>query len=209
MCTINDSHVMYGSWDMECSGQNFFSLLTVFCSFTKKKKSKKLKILKKWKNRLKISSLYTNVSKVMIICYTVPVILCVTDVILIFYFELFLPFHPPNNPKNQKFRKMKRKQLDISSIYTCVPKINIIWCTVPKIWCVTDRRTDRRTNGRTDRRTHGQKKWHIEVGTPPKMSSVFNDVFLTWSSSKIWFFFHKSAGFSIVINKSPKNAIPW
>ena len=109
MCTINDSHMMYGSWDMECSGQNFFSLLTVFCSFTKKKKNNpKIKILKKWKNRLKISSLYTNVSKVMIICYTVPVMRCVTDVILIFHFGLFLPFHPPNNPKNKKFRKMKK-----------------------------------------------------------------------------------------------------
>ena len=23
MCTLNDSHMMYGSWDMECNGQNF------------------------------------------------------------------------------------------------------------------------------------------------------------------------------------------
>ena len=47
-CTINDKHVMYGSWDMECNGQNFFVIL-----------------------------------------------------------EPFLPFYPPNNPKNQNFKKVK------------------------------------------------------------------------------------------------------
>ena len=32
----------------------------------------------------------------------------------------------------------------------------ITLCTVPETWCAKDRRTD------------GQKKWHIEVGAPPK-----------------------------------------
>ena len=26
--------------------------------------------------------------------------------------------------------------------YTCVPKIMIRWCTVPEIWCATDRQND-------------------------------------------------------------------
>ena len=34
MCTINDSHMMNGSWNMECNGQNFLSFWTVFCPFT-------------------------------------------------------------------------------------------------------------------------------------------------------------------------------
>ena len=34
MCTINDSHMMYGSWDTECNGQNFLSFWTIFCPFT-------------------------------------------------------------------------------------------------------------------------------------------------------------------------------
>ena len=25
MCTLKDNHMMYGSWDMECDGQNFLS----------------------------------------------------------------------------------------------------------------------------------------------------------------------------------------
>ena len=28
MCTINDNHILYGSWDTKCDGQNFFSFLT-------------------------------------------------------------------------------------------------------------------------------------------------------------------------------------
>ena len=45
---------------------------------------------------------------------------------------------------------------EISSFYICVPKIMIKWCMAPEIWCTTDRQMD------------GQKKWHIEVGAPPK-----------------------------------------
>ena len=31
------------------------------------------------------------------------------------HFELFLPFYPPNDPKNQNFEKMKKKWLEIIS----------------------------------------------------------------------------------------------
>ena len=34
MCTINDDHMMYGSWDMKPDKQNFLSFWTVFCIFT-------------------------------------------------------------------------------------------------------------------------------------------------------------------------------
>ena len=37
-----------------------------------------------------------SVPKIMIICYNVPEIWHVTDVIFIFHFELFLPFYIPN-----------------------------------------------------------------------------------------------------------------
>ena len=36
-CTINDNHIMYGSWDMEDERHNFIYFLsfwTIFCSFT-------------------------------------------------------------------------------------------------------------------------------------------------------------------------------
>ena len=34
MRTINDNHMMYGSWDMELDRQIFLSFWTIFCSFT-------------------------------------------------------------------------------------------------------------------------------------------------------------------------------
>ena len=41
----------------------------------------------------------------MIICYTVPEIWHVTDVIVIFHFGLFFALLPPNSPKNENFKK--------------------------------------------------------------------------------------------------------
>ena len=55
--TINDNHMMYGSWDMECNRHNFLSFWTVFCPFTPLW-TKKIKILKNWKKHLKILSFY-------------------------------------------------------------------------------------------------------------------------------------------------------
>ena len=55
-----------------------------------------------------------------------------------------------------------KKCLEIS-FYTCALKIIIRWCLVCEIRCVTDgaRWMDR------------QKKWNIQVGTPPKNSDVY------------------------------------
>ena len=50
----------------------------------------------------------------------------------------FLPFYPPKKLKNLNFEKLKNL-LEISSFYTYVPKITIIWCTVPEIRTEIDR----------------------------------------------------------------------
>ena len=59
------------------------------------------------------------------------------DVIVIFHLDYFLSFYPPNSSKNENFKEMY-KTLGMSSFYTSVPKIMIMWYTVPKILCVTD-----------------------------------------------------------------------
>ena len=79
MCTINENHMMYGYWDMECDRMNFLSFWTIFCPVTPLK-TRKIKILKKRKKRHWISSFYTNVPEIMIICCTFPEIWHVTDV---------------------------------------------------------------------------------------------------------------------------------
>ena len=55
----------------------------------------------------------------MIIGYTVPEIWCVPDVIVIFNFELFLPFHPLNSSKNENIKKMKKTPGDIIILHMC------------------------------------------------------------------------------------------
>ena len=102
------------------------------------------------KKSLEISSFYTIVPKIMIICFIVPEIWRVTDVIVIFHFGLFFTLLPPLTAQKIKISKKLKKTLEISSFYTCVPKIMIRWCTVPEIWCATGGQTD------------GRKKWHIE-----------------------------------------------
>ena len=98
MCTINQDHMMYGSYDMKFNRQNFFVFLGNFLSFYSLT-SWKMKIPKR-KKTLGISSFYTSVQKIMIIHYTVPEIWRMTDVIVIFILGYTFPFYPPNNPKN-------------------------------------------------------------------------------------------------------------
>ena len=76
--------------------------------------ARKMKIQKKKRKKsLEISSFYTCVPKLMIICYTIPEIWCVTDVIVVFHFGLLFSLLPRNSPKNQNFKNMKKMPGDI------------------------------------------------------------------------------------------------
>ena len=136
MCTINQDHMMYGSWDMKCNRQNFFVILGHFLPFYPPLTAQKMKI-SKMKKHLEISSFYTSVLKIMIIGYTVPEIWNVTDVIAIFILSYTIPFCPPTAQK-LKISKQWKKDLQISSFYTLVPKIIIICYTISEIWHVSD-----------------------------------------------------------------------
>ena len=99
ICTINGIHMMYGCWDIKCDKQNFLSFWTIFCPFNTLT-TWKIKISKKWKKHLEIS-FYTSVPKIMVICYTVPEIWCMTNVIVIFHFGLFFALLPPQSKKSK------------------------------------------------------------------------------------------------------------
>ena len=68
ICTINDNHMMYDSWDMEHDRQKFLSFWTLFCPFTPLT-TQKIKILKNCTKYVEISSFYTCVPKITIIWY--------------------------------------------------------------------------------------------------------------------------------------------
>ena len=50
MCTINEGHMMYASWNIRHNRQNFFSFWNIFCCFTHLR-TWKIKVLKKWKKK--------------------------------------------------------------------------------------------------------------------------------------------------------------
>ena len=60
---------------------------------------------KNLKKHLEISSFYTSVPKIMIICYTILKIWCVKDVIVVFHSGHFFTLLPPQQPKKWKFQK--------------------------------------------------------------------------------------------------------
>ena len=83
-------------------------------------KTAAIKILKKWKVFLKISSFYTCALKFKIMWCTVLEIRSETDMIL-FILGHFLPFNPTNNPQNQNFEKNEKKRQEILTFYKFLP----------------------------------------------------------------------------------------
>ena len=93
-CTNNYDKLKYDSWDVVCDRCNYFLFSAIFCTFTPLE-AQKIKILKKWKKYLAMSSFYKCVPQIMIRWCTVPEIWCATDVIVISHFELFFALLPP------------------------------------------------------------------------------------------------------------------
>ena len=137
--------MMYGSWDMEHDGHNFLSFWTIFCPFTPLT-PQKMKISKKWKKQLEMSSFYTSVPKIMIISYTVLEIWHMTDVIAIFHFGLFSAFLPPQQTKKSKFLKNEKNSWRYHHFTIVYQKLWLVDVRFLRYGCV--RRMDRQTDGR-------------------------------------------------------------
>ena len=106
--------------------------------------TQKIKILKIWKKPERYCHFIHEYHKWSTInenhMIMIPEILITTDRIYSHFgpfFALFTP-PPPNKPKNQNLKQWK-KHLQISSFYTRVPYITIIWYVFPEIWSATDR----------------------------------------------------------------------
>ena len=119
MCTINEDHMIYDSWDIRHDGQ-FFVILGPFTLLT----TQKIKILKKWKKRLEIL-FYTCVSQMTIIWFMVSEIWSATDGFFC-HFRLFSAPWPPlttqwekNEKKLKIFLKNEKKPGDIIILHKC------------------------------------------------------------------------------------------
>ena len=133
MCTINEDHMICGSWDLRHDRQ-IFIILGRFLPFDPLNNPKDQNF-EKIKKHLE-TSFYTCLPQMLIIWCTVPETWSTTNYFVILGY--FLPFQPTNNPKNQNFEKMTKSTRKTSSLYTSVPKIIIISYTLPEIWLVAD-----------------------------------------------------------------------
>ena len=102
---------------------SFWAILFPFNPIT----AQNIKIPKKWKITLEISSLYTGATKIMIMSSNVPEIQHVMDVTVV---NAFLPFLSPHSdsPKNEKFKKMKKMPQDIIILHKCTKNHDHMLC---------------------------------------------------------------------------------
>ena len=172
--TKNHDYMLYCSWDMAHGGCNYFLFWAILCPFTPLT-AQKTKISEKWKKWMEIRSFYTIALKIMTRGYTVTEIWHMTHVIFILGY--FCPFTPPpsNSSKNQNFKKTEKNPGDI----IIFPKIMIRWCTVPEIWWLTDRRTDRQ-------RGREQTDWKSDIrGWVPNLKRAKYFIYMVqWKSSE-------------------------
>ena len=84
---------------------------------------------------LDISTIYTCAIKNTIIWGMVSDIWSETEFFC--HFGPFFTYFPFNNSEINILKKWK-KHLEMSSCYTCVPKISTTWCMLPKIWSATE-----------------------------------------------------------------------
>ena len=89
----------YGSWDTKWDRQNFLSFWAIFCTFNSLT-TWKIKLFKKWKKHLEISTFYTCATKITIIWCMLPEIWSATDISY-----HFGPFFAHYWPRKLKFGK--------------------------------------------------------------------------------------------------------
>ena len=101
--TINENHMMYDSWDVEHDRQNSFSFWANFCPFTPVPPltTQRIKILKKWKKHLEISSFTQVYHKcqsydIWFLRYEVHQFFC--------HLGPLFALLPPNSLKNENFK---------------------------------------------------------------------------------------------------------
>ena len=146
--------MLYCSWDMVRDRCNYLLFWAIFCPFTPNSPKNQ-----NFKKNYKVSGdiiILHKCTKITVICYIVPEIWHVIDVIVIFHFRLFFALLLPNSPKNQNFMKMKKTTGDIIILHMCTKNYDQM---MYGSWdMVRDGRTYRQmdgwTNGRTEKATY-------------------------------------------------------
>ena len=104
MCTINEDHMIYGSWNIRCDRQKFLSFWAIFCPFSPLT-TQKIPILTLEKKTWKYYH-FTNVHHTWQ-SYDIWFLRYEVQQIIFCHFGPFFALLPPTNPKNQNFEKKK------------------------------------------------------------------------------------------------------
>ena len=128
MCTINDNHMMYSSWDMEHDWQNFFVILDLFLSFCapNKPENQNFEKLKKTPGDNHFKHMYHKWQSygVWFLRYWA------WQTKYFCYFGPFFALSAPKNSKNQNFEKMKKAPGDIIILHKCTINENhMMYCS--------------------------------------------------------------------------------
>ena len=124
----NGSHIMYGSSNMECNGQNFLSFWAIFCPFTPQLPKKP----NFWKNE-KIAWRYYHVTQVCHKWQSYDVWFLRYEAWQTEFFVILDRFFLFYSLTTRKIKILKnwKKNLKISLFHTSVPETMIICYTVP------------------------------------------------------------------------------
>ena len=123
VCTINEDHMIYYSWDIRHSRHNFSSFWTIFCPFTVTLTIWKIN-LEKTPGGIIILHIST-INDDYIWCMFPGDMKCEGQNFFVIL-DHFLHFYPANNPKNQKFEKMKKTPGDTIILHRCTINDNHI-----------------------------------------------------------------------------------
>ena len=113
-CTINDNYMMYDYWDKK-HNSIFWWFWAIFCPYYLPNSPKNQNEKTTWRYHHFTIVIWSYA--ILIICYTVPEIWCMTDVIVMFHFGLFFALLPSNSPKNKKMKK--KTPGDIIILHEC------------------------------------------------------------------------------------------
>ena len=128
--------MIYSSWDIKCERLKLV-IMDHFCPFTLPKNPKNQNF-ENMKKMLEISSFYKSVPETTIMRYSSWDMELHRQDSFLSLRAIFCRFTPVTTWKIKTLRKWK-KHLDMSSFYTYVPKITIIWCMLPEIWSTRDK----------------------------------------------------------------------
>ena len=134
MCSINDNHMIYGSWDIEHGEQNFFVILDYFLFFYPLT-TWKIEILENWKKTsgdVIILHKRTKNHDHMVCCS-----LDMTHRRCNCYFSFWAIFCPftSNSPKNQNLKKVKKTPGDIIILQKCTKNHDHMLCCSGDMVC--------------------------------------------------------------------------